>query len=258
MLDLTGQKFGRYTVIKEAPKKHFQKGQSHRMWLCKCDCGNEKIVDQCNLRAGVSISCGCYAAELASKRSRLYLTGKRFGKLTATSCAGSKNNKALWHCVCDCGNEVTKTTGQLTSGHTKSCGCLAIESRRKPFGQSTKKTVLYQYKRNAKTRNLDWDLTKEQFYNLTHGDCFYCGSKPTQVRKSESNNGDFVYNGIDRLDNTKGYSVSNCVTCCQKCNRAKDTMGFKEFISWVDTLAARFESYRPPTKERLIAKRLEA
>ena len=53
------------------------------------------------------------------------LTGKRFGRLTAKFvCGKSKDRHYLWHCVCDCGNEVVVPSNGLTCRHTKSCGCL--------------------------------------------------------------------------------------------------------------------------------------
>ena len=53
------------------------------------------------------------------------LTGQTFGKLTVVSFAGSSNRgKATWLCKCECGNEKTVAGGNLTSGRTKSCGCI--------------------------------------------------------------------------------------------------------------------------------------
>lgn len=52
------------------------------------------------------------------------LTGQRFGRLIVVKRIGSKKNKALWLCKCDCGNEVKVDTAGLKTGHTKSCGCL--------------------------------------------------------------------------------------------------------------------------------------
>lgn len=61
-LDLTGQTFGRLTVLREAKKKG-----EHRYWVCRCSCNTIKEIGQSNLRAGKSTSCGCYATELAGK-----------------------------------------------------------------------------------------------------------------------------------------------------------------------------------------------
>lgn len=61
-IDITGQRFGRLVAIEMAFKKNYR---SH--WRCKCDCGNEIIVDLGNLRSGHTKSCGCYKAEKASE-----------------------------------------------------------------------------------------------------------------------------------------------------------------------------------------------
>ncbi len=56
---------------------------------------------------------------------------------------------------------------------------------------------------------------------------------PTNTCASRHSNGDFVYNGIDRLDNALGYTLDNCVPCCKRCNQAKNNMGLKEFRAWL-------------------------
>lgn len=59
----------------------------------------------------------------------LNLKGSVFGRLTAVECVGKdKSNRALWRCVCECGNEKIATSGNLRSGNVQSCGCLAKES----------------------------------------------------------------------------------------------------------------------------------
>ena len=66
--------------------------------------------------------------------------------------------------------------------------------------------------------------------------CFYCGQLPSREKVTRGNNGSFVYNGIDRKDNNKGYSIDNVVSCCSICNRAKHTILFNEFIQWLECL----------------------
>lgn len=58
-IDLTGKTFGRLTVLREAPKNRSATGRSQRMWLCRCSCGNEKVVFGEKLRQGRTLSCGC-------------------------------------------------------------------------------------------------------------------------------------------------------------------------------------------------------
>lgn len=67
LIDLTGQRFGRLTVIKKVPSYC-----SNAMWLCKCDCGNTTEVLGTTLRRGESRSCGCLRAELSKKKMTLH------------------------------------------------------------------------------------------------------------------------------------------------------------------------------------------
>lgn len=55
------------------------------------------------------------------------ISGQRFGRLVAVERCGSRNYSSLWRCVCECGSETTVDIGKLTTGHTKSCGCLVRE-----------------------------------------------------------------------------------------------------------------------------------
>ena len=64
-VDLAGQKFGRLTVIKRVKNNKNGKIQ----WLCKCDCGNEKIIVGNSLKSGLIKSCGCLRSE-SSKQKR--------------------------------------------------------------------------------------------------------------------------------------------------------------------------------------------
>lgn len=121
--DITGQKFNMLTAIEPISKNKC--GQT--MWKCICDCGNESIVVISSLKNGSTKSCGCLL-KLASERQRYDLTGQKFGRLTVVSYYGHKENikshNNFWVCKCDCGNESVVETVSLTSGGTKSCGCL--------------------------------------------------------------------------------------------------------------------------------------
>ena len=136
-LDLTGQRFGRLTVIKEADKYISPQGLKFVQWLCKCDCGNDTIVLATNLKKGTTKSCGCYNIEQAKKRLFKDLTGQKFGRLTAIKPIENRTNSngksmmTKWLCRCDCGNECNVQSGNLLSGHTLSCGCYNKEQASK-------------------------------------------------------------------------------------------------------------------------------
>ena len=120
-LELTGQRFGRLTVIeRQANNKH-----GKTMWICKCDCGNMCTVCGGDLVSGTTKSCGCLQKEqLTINRTVLELTGQRFGRLTVIERAeNNKRGYTMWLCKCDCGN-TTIVQGTLLKSHaTKSCGC---------------------------------------------------------------------------------------------------------------------------------------
>lgn len=113
------------------------------------------------------------------------------------------------------------------------CRRCYYDRRIKPYEEASKSSLYSRYKCDAKRRNYKFELSKEEFLNLTSKNCYYCNSEPSNIEKSRSNNGDYIYNGIDRVDNDKDYTLDNCVPCCKICNRAKDVMSLKEFKEWV-------------------------
>lgn len=124
-INLTGQRFGRLTVIKELPRE----GSASPRWLCKCDCGNERVSTTIVLRRGECNSCGCLQTEHLNKlhndaRTEI-LIDKRFGKLVVIKKSDKKiRNGITWECQCDCGNVKNVMASELKSGHVESCGCI--------------------------------------------------------------------------------------------------------------------------------------
>lgn len=169
--------------------------------------------------------------------------GQTFGRLKIEECLGSRvygsSRQKFWRCACVCGNSVEVNTTRLIHGQ-KSCGCLRLETvskRRTDPQASAKRNVLSMYKRCAKSRNLVWTLTDQEALLLMSQNCFYCGVTPSNIsRDSYDRLWDFIYNGIDRLDNSLGYIRTNCVTCCLICNRAKSDMTVKQFFDWARTI----------------------
>lgn len=97
-------------------------------------------------------------------------------------------------------------------------------------------TNLYKsYEEGAKKRKLSFNLNIGEFEHLTKRNCSYCGIEPSQVEKSKLN-GDYIYNGIDRIDNNIGYEPDNCTTCCSKCNFAKHKLSRTEFINHIEKI----------------------
>jgi hypothetical protein len=98
---------------------------------------------------------------------------------------------------------------------------------------TAKNSILLGYKRKALQRGLEWAISDQRFFELTQMPCYYCSSVPATTRRSKTQNGPFVYNGVDRKENERGYINGNVVPCCKICQRAKMDMPFKEFVTWL-------------------------
>lgn len=160
------------------------------------------------------------------------LTGKKFDRFLVIGFSHRKKAMYYWKCICVCGTPRIVLAQHLRNGSSRSCGCRRFESVSLPFGKAAKNRILNTYISNAKKRTLKWALSTIQFDSLIQSPCHYCGLGPTQVSKTASKiTGEFIYNGIDRLDNNLGYEISNCVPCCGKCNRSKDTQTPEEYIA---------------------------
>jgi hypothetical protein len=127
--DLTGQQFGRLTALKVL---YSEKGQ--RMWLCKCECGNELVVRANSLLSGNTQSCGCLRSDRNKERSKdqvIDLVGEKFNFLTVIKQAEKKTHYGqYWICKCDCGNIIEVLGTSLRNNRVLSCGC-----RRQSFGE---------------------------------------------------------------------------------------------------------------------------
>lgn len=177
--------------------------------------------------------------------NRIDLTNKRFGKLKVLQFSHSNKNGAYWKCLCTCGNLKNILGTNLRKKLIKSCGCLRIEYARLGKGQSGFNRLLRSYKRDAKRRNLKFNLTIKKFKEITSKNCHYCTRPPlsetvalsrgSMVEQAKEHS-KYFYNGIDRVDNKKGYTVSNSVPCCVICNRAKSSLTYKEFMEYINRI----------------------
>lgn len=131
--DLTGEQFGRLTVLGRGTDYINPKGTHRVRWLCRCECGNITEVQPGTLLNGKTKSCGCLQRELARARAStpkpgVDLINKRFGRLTALRHVYSTPKEGhIWECKCDCGNTVYLAAKHLNSGIVNSCGCLRKE-----------------------------------------------------------------------------------------------------------------------------------
>lgn len=141
-----GSRFGRLTVLCDSGERK----NGYKVWKCRCDCGNEILVDKRTLERGTVSDCGCVAKVNPYQRD---ITGMRFGKLTALYCTDARSayGDTVWHCICDCGRETDVRLHQLQAGYCKSCGCLSHPGLKdfvgKRFGRLT--VIEYAGKQNG-------------------------------------------------------------------------------------------------------------
>lgn len=177
------------------------------------------------------------------------LTGIRFGMLIALFTPSRKvGERRFWMCRCDCGVEKLVKAHNLTSGETNSCGCAKLEACKANIRIAHKKAVkegtafrqlLANYKHHAKQRGFVWELTDEQFKGITSSPCYYTEHIPSSEIKAMSGEV-YIYNGVDRLDNAKGYTTENSVPCCGEVNMMKKALSKEHFIELCKKIAERF------------------
>lgn len=118
-LDLTNQKYGRLTVLRES----LIRLNNRTTWDCLCDCSKETQATTNQLRSGTKKSCGCIR--------RKNIIGQKYGKLTVIDYTNeNRHGSALWKCQCDCGNITYATTEGLRTGDNVSCGCRNLGSEK--------------------------------------------------------------------------------------------------------------------------------
>lgn len=148
---------------------------------------------------------------------------------------------AQWLCRCVCGKLRVKSSSSLHSETNKGCGCKQqqriLEKIIKEDGAILK--VIRRYKADSKDTGRVFALTLDQCKTLFGGLCFYCNAVPARISQAISGK-IFFYNGIDRVDSTKGYTIDNCVSCCSQCNMMKGTLCQSLFIERCREIARRF------------------
>lgn len=190
--------------------------------LIKCEkCGYEKLVNYYNFVNGKQRKCPtCRYYDLIGTviGSTEILDVDHIEYITRES--GKKTEYRPYYKVkcTKCGHIHVKLYNKTNWLNYKGCQrCVAS------FDDSKLNRLKNVYKSNAKVRNISWDLTDSEFLELVTKSCAYCGH--TQE-----------YNGIDRIDSNKGYTINNCVPCCSWCNTMKLDHSLEEFLQHITNI----------------------
>lgn len=159
------------------------------------------------------------------------LSGQLFGITTALRrTTNSKAGRTRFICRCDCGRTHIAHASNLRDGQTKSCGCLPPPNQL-AYGESGLNRKFRSMKYRAKKRNNIVEITRDEFYMLSQLNCHYCDSIPNQV--CTEGFGKFIYNGLDRINSAKNYTLDNIVPCCGRCNEMKMHYSQEEFYNHI-------------------------
>lgn len=171
---------------------------------------------------------------LRAQRTVAKMIGRRFGFLTVES---HHSRSRGYNCRCICGRGTVVRTWALKTGRIKSCGKGCWKRSLLADHQAAKNELYKRYRSAAKVRGYNFALTRSEFSELIVRDCHYCGAAPssrTHLKRHE----EFRYNGIDRVDNELGYTLANCVPCCDICNNSKSTLELGAWLSWIQRVHA--------------------
>lgn len=193
-----GDKFGKWEVIADAPSTRYKCGQVKTNYLCRCECGTERIVRGAALASGNSQSCGC-----ATKKD---LIGHKFNHLIVLSYAGQARTARTFNCRCDCGNTIVLDAYSITSGKRKDCGCLNRQR-----GAKVNNRRLYCIFTGMKSRCYNPNATGYKNYGgrgITICDEWLADFFAFKDWATSHGYADELT--IDRIDNEKGYCPNNC------------------------------------------------
>lgn len=205
-----------------------------------------------------------------SAHNRKDISNQTINQWKILSHSHTKGKIAYYNCIClGCNKELIVDGRNIRSGRSKSCHqCSTDRSRLHSMGIRTPETdvrikhtnenakyayLKRQLKASGRRRGYSFNLTINQIKELVTKKCHYCNSDPHQTVNILKNHalsqekvekyGEITYNGIDRIDSSKGYELDNVVTCCKKCNIAKHVQSTEEFKEHIRQLYENIDNF---------------
>ena len=155
------------------------------------------------------------------------ITGPYLGK--------GRGSSTTWDLLCKyCGNTfISPTTNFKKAKSCYKCRGLVL---RKSSEEITWKNQYSMLKGRQHAKEKGFDITFEQFIEISKRNCYYCNSEPTKTKGHRSWSTYILTNGLDRIDSEVGYLYNNVVACCTYCNSAKREKSQEDFYLWIARL----------------------
>ena len=217
LINIENKRFGELVALSLSERKGKYGG---RLWLCRCDCGEEKEIYLGSLLSGRSKSCGLHRGR---SNKIIELKGMTFGLWTVLEEAGrTKLQQVRWLCRCDCGSERIVNGQDLISGKSQSCGC----SRKHRYGEKGPRwkgglTKIGKLVRNHLVRTTTWvqDVFARDDYI-----CQRCSKRGGRLQAHHliELSAIIIMNNIKTVEDIYEcdllFDLSNGITLCEDCH----------------------------------------
>lgn len=180
------------------------------------------------------------------ERGRLRIPKNATIKVKVEDLPDGSNELVEYQCD-DCGDIHTveyatikyrKNSQYLKTGETICSNCANHRMSGENSGKYIHGTPRYsEYRNNARNRNIEFNLSIDEFKQLTSQPCHYCGGYSSDWIENSRGN------GIDRKNSNEGYYLDNCVPCCSKCNFIKNTTPYNKFLEYIRRLYETTKDY---------------
>lgn len=249
MVDIAGVRFD-FLEGKRFSKLMVMEYKGHSRYLCKCDCGTEKLIYGTDMKKGKTKSCGCI-----NKSRELDIVGKKFNSLTIIEKVGkTKEKRYLFKCRCDCGTEKILEGRVVKSGKIMSCGNHNIEKvieANTTHGLSKERI----YKIHSKMKKRCFNPNDKNFKDYGGRGITVCEEWAKEdgflnfYKWSMQNNYQDILS-IDRIDVNGNYEPSNCRWATDKMQQLnkRNTVTHtyngvsKPLVTWCEELGLNYDS----------------
>lgn len=235
---IIGERIGMLTILGDSGKKD---GAS-KLWTARCDCGVIRDYKSNRIRQKTAggVSCGCRGKNLV---------GKRFGELEVLERTEKRScdNKVIYRCRCSCGTEIERPGGYLTSGDTKSCGCIKAAATKDAhwtgFGEISG-SYYSSIKFNAKARGYQFDITIEEIWNLFLKQNRKCKLSGLELDFSQNLSKKKQSASLDRIDSKVGYVLGNVQWVHKDVNFLKNKYSEEYLLKMCKMVANKFNGVK--------------